>query len=39
MTRRDGAVTKDWLAEGGFEIDISGSRFPVTVSLASPLPK
>jgi len=39
VTRRDGPVSKDWLAEGGFEIDISGDRHPVRVTLGSPLPK
>jgi 4-methylaminobutanoate oxidase (formaldehyde-forming) len=39
LTRTDGPVTKEWLAEGGFEIDISGRRFPVRVTLGSPLPK
>ena len=35
--RHDAAVTSDWLAEGGFEVDVAGERFPVRVTLAAPL--
>ncbi len=35
--RRDEAVTSDWLAEGGFEVDLAGERLPVTATLKAPL--
>jgi 4-methylaminobutanoate oxidase (formaldehyde-forming) len=35
--RRDEALTGDWLAEGGFEVDLAGERLPVTATLKAPL--
>ena len=39
LVRHEGGVTKDWLASGGFEIDIGGTRFPVRASFGAPLPR
>ena len=35
--RRDEPVTKEWLAGGGFRVDVGGDRFDVRLSLAAPL--
>ena len=35
--RHDGPVTSDWLAAGGFEVDVAGVRHPATLSLRAPL--
>jgi 4-methylaminobutanoate oxidase (formaldehyde-forming) len=35
--RRDQAVTSEWLAEGGYEVDLAGERLPVTATLKAPL--
>ena len=35
--RRDEPVTSDWLADGGFEVDLAGERVPVTATLKAPL--
>ena len=35
--RRGKPVTPEWLAKGGFEVDLAGQRLPVTVSLKAPL--
>lgn len=35
--RHDGPVTADWLAAGGFEVDVAGERYGVRVSLKAPL--
>ncbi|MGY2703462.1 GcvT family protein [Nocardioides sp. HB32] len=35
--RHDGPVTGDWLAGGGFEVDVAGERYPVRCSLRAPL--
>ena len=35
--RRGKPVTAEWLAKGGFEVDVAGQRLPVTVSLKAPL--
>jgi 4-methylaminobutanoate oxidase (formaldehyde-forming) len=35
--RRDEPVTSDWLAEGGFEVDVAGELHGVRLSLAAPL--
>ena len=29
-------VDRDWVSQGGFEVDVGGSRWPVTTSLRSP---
>lgn len=31
---RDAGVTKDWLGEGGFEVQIAGQMYPLTLQLA-----
>jgi len=33
MLERADGVTRDWLAAGGFEVDVAGRRWPATVSL------
>jgi len=33
VAEHDAGVTGDWLAEGGFEVDVAGERHPATVSL------
>jgi 4-methylaminobutanoate oxidase (formaldehyde-forming) len=35
--RHDEPVTSDWLAAGGFEVDVAGVRHPATLSLRAPL--
>jgi 4-methylaminobutanoate oxidase (formaldehyde-forming) len=35
--RHDGPVTGDWLAGGGFEVDVAGERYAVRCSLRAPL--
>jgi glycine cleavage system aminomethyltransferase T/glycine/D-amino acid oxidase-like deaminating enzyme len=35
--RRDEAVTSDWLAAGGFRVDVGGELFDVRLSLAAPV--
>ena len=35
--RRTKAVTGEWLAKGGFEVDLAGERLPVTATLKAPL--
>nr|WP_258562497.1 aminomethyltransferase family protein [Nocardioides sp. MAH-18] len=35
--RHDGPVTADWLAAGGFEVDVAGERHGVRLSLQPPL--
>jgi hypothetical protein len=35
--RRDEPVTADWLAAGGFRVDVGGERFDVRLSLTAPL--
>jgi glycine cleavage system aminomethyltransferase T/glycine/D-amino acid oxidase-like deaminating enzyme len=35
--RRDEPVTSDWLASGGFRVDVGGDRCDVRLSLAAPL--
>jgi glycine cleavage system aminomethyltransferase T len=35
--RHDGPVTVDWLASGGFEVDVAGERYAVRCSLRAPL--
>ena len=35
--RRDEPVTSEWLAEGGFEVDVAGELHGVHLSLAAPL--
>ena len=35
--RRKKPVTPDWLAKGGFEVDLAGERLPVTLTLKAPL--
>ncbi|GAA4745132.1 FAD-dependent oxidoreductase [Nocardioides endophyticus] len=35
--RHDGPVTSDWLAAGGFEVDVAGERYAVRASLRAPL--
>ena len=34
---RDEPVTSDWLADGGFEVDVGGERLPITATLKAPL--
>jgi len=36
--RHHGPVTSDWLAAGGFEVDVAGERHGVRLSLKAPLP-
>ena len=36
--RRGKPVTAEWLAKGGFEVDLAGERLPITVSLKAPVP-
>ena len=31
---RDQGVSKDWIETGGFEVQIAGKRYPITVQLA-----
>ena len=35
--RRDQAVTSEWLAGAGFEVDLAGERLPVTATLKARL--
>ncbi|MBZ5739931.1 FAD-dependent oxidoreductase [Nocardioides sp. GBK3QG-3] len=35
--RHDGPVTSDWLAGGGFQVDVAGERYAVRCSLRAPL--
>ncbi len=35
--RRDEPVTSQWLAQGGFEVDVAGEPFPITATLKAPL--
>ncbi|MDO9495680.1 MAG: aminomethyltransferase family protein, partial [Nocardioides sp.] len=35
--RHDGPVTSDWLADGGFQVDVGGARFGARLSLRAPL--
>ena len=35
--RHDGPVTEEWLAAGGFEVDVAGERHAVRASLRAPL--
>jgi len=35
--RHDGPVTAAWLADGAFEVDVGGTRTPVTLSLRAPV--
>jgi len=35
--RHDAPVTTDWLASGGFEVDVAGERYAVRCSLRAPL--
>ncbi|GAA4364367.1 FAD-dependent oxidoreductase [Nocardioides caricicola] len=35
--RHDGPVTADWLAAGGFEVDVAGERYAARASLKAPL--
>ena len=35
--RHDGPVTSDWLASGGFEVDVAGELFAVRCSLKAPI--
>ena len=35
--RRDEPVTSDWLAAGGFQVDVGGDRFDVRCTLRAPL--
>ncbi len=37
LVRYDAPVTAEWLASGGFEVDVAGERHPVSVSLTAPL--
>ena len=30
-------MTAEWLAKGGFEVDLAGERLPVTATLKAPL--
>ncbi|WP_243057699.1 FAD-dependent oxidoreductase [Nocardioides sp. SR21] len=36
--RHDGPVTGEWLAGGGFEVDVAGERYAARASLKAPLP-
>ena len=33
VVEHDEGVTSDWLARGGFEVDVAGTRTPATLSL------
>ncbi|GAA2118838.1 FAD-dependent oxidoreductase [Nocardioides bigeumensis] len=35
--RHDGPVTSEWLGSGGFEVDVAGTAYPVTLGLRAPL--
>jgi 4-methylaminobutanoate oxidase (formaldehyde-forming) len=35
--RRDAPITSDWLAQGGFQVDLAGDRLPITPTLKAPL--
>jgi len=37
VLRADGPVSRELLAAGGYEVDVAGDRFPVTLSLTAPL--
>jgi glycine cleavage system aminomethyltransferase T/glycine/D-amino acid oxidase-like deaminating enzyme len=37
LVRADGPVSRELLAAGGYEVDVAGERFPVTLSLSAPL--
>jgi 4-methylaminobutanoate oxidase (formaldehyde-forming) len=37
LVRADGPVSRELLAAGGYEVDVAGERFPVTLSLTAPL--
>jgi hypothetical protein len=34
--RASGATTVDWVRTGSYEIDLAGTRYPVTVGLRPP---
>jgi glycine cleavage system aminomethyltransferase T len=37
LVRADGPVTRELLSAGGYEVDVAGQRFPVTLGLTAPL--
>jgi len=37
LVRADGPVSRGLLDAGGYEVDVAGERFPVTLSLTAPL--